>query len=161
MSRLESAIRRLQAQKVCLELAATLIAARPGCVLELGLGNGRSFDHLRALLPERAIYCFDRRCAAHPDCIPGEERLFLGELAATLPAAALRLAGTAVLVHSDIGSGDKAASLAQAAWLAGALPPLLAPGATIASDQPLPNPAWQPIPPPPGIAPDRYHIYRA
>ena len=161
MSRLESAIRRLQAQRACLGLAAALVAGRPGCVLELGLGNGRSFDHLRTLVPERAIYCFDRQLAAHPGCIPGEGRLFLGELAATLPAAAARLAGAAALVHSDIGSGDEAASRALAAWLATALPPLLAPGAVVASDQPLPQPAWQAVPLPEGVAPGRYFLYRA
>ncbi|MFN7195418.1 MAG: class I SAM-dependent methyltransferase, partial [bacterium] len=35
MSRLESFIRRLEAQRLCLDWAARAIAARPGAVLEL------------------------------------------------------------------------------------------------------------------------------
>ena len=31
-----------------------------GPVLELGLGNGRTFDHLRERLPGRRIVAFDR-----------------------------------------------------------------------------------------------------
>ncbi|MGH6887075.1 MAG: class I SAM-dependent methyltransferase, partial [Geminicoccales bacterium] len=49
MSRLDSFIRRLEAQRACLDLAAARIADLPGPVLELGLGNGRTYDHLREL----------------------------------------------------------------------------------------------------------------
>ncbi|MFN9941622.1 MAG: class I SAM-dependent methyltransferase, partial [bacterium] len=67
MSRLESFIRRLEAQRRCLDWAAQAIAGYPGAVLELGLGNGRTYDHLRDRLgPARAIYAFDRQLAAHP-----------------------------------------------------------------------------------------------
>lgn len=48
MTRLDSAIRRLQAQRSCLDWAAAAVAARPGLVFEMGLGNGRTFDHLLA-----------------------------------------------------------------------------------------------------------------
>ena len=47
MSRLDSFIRRMQAQRDCLNAAAGLIADVPGVVFDLGLGNGRTFDHLR------------------------------------------------------------------------------------------------------------------
>ena len=50
MSRLESFIRRLDAQRLCLDWAAGAVVERPGAVLELGLGNGRTYDHLRARL---------------------------------------------------------------------------------------------------------------
>ena len=39
MSRLDSFLRRLQAQRGCLNDAAALVGARPGPVFELGLGN--------------------------------------------------------------------------------------------------------------------------
>ena len=65
MSRLDSVIRRLAAQRACLEAAARLIAELPGPVLEVGLGNGRTFDHLREILPGREIFALDRRIAAH------------------------------------------------------------------------------------------------
>ena len=55
MSRLESFIRRLQAQQACLDDDAAQVAQRPGVIFELGLGNGRTYDHLRARLPGRDI----------------------------------------------------------------------------------------------------------
>ncbi len=50
-----------------------------GPILEVGLGNGRTYDHLRDLFPRRDIYVFERQVAAHPDCVPPDDRLFLGE----------------------------------------------------------------------------------
>src|SRR5690606_39857021 len=87
MSRLDSFIRRLEAQRACLGLAAAMIHALPGPVLELGLGNGRTYDHLRELLPEREIFVFEREVNAHPDCIPDAAHLILGDVRATLPQA--------------------------------------------------------------------------
>ena len=72
MSRLDSAIARLKAQRVCLGVAAEMLSELPGHVLELGLGNGRTYDHIRGLMPERKIYVFDRR-TGNP-LIPVEER---------------------------------------------------------------------------------------
>ncbi len=66
MSRLDSFIRRLEAQRRCLEMGARHIAALPGPVLELGLGHGRTYDHLRQILPAREIYVFERALAAAP-----------------------------------------------------------------------------------------------
>ena len=60
MSRLDSFIRRLQAQRACLNEAVAQIRGVEGFVLELGLGNGRTFDHLREICPDREIYVFDR-----------------------------------------------------------------------------------------------------
>ncbi len=60
MSRLDSFIRRLKAQRACLGLAAELIRDVPGPLLELGLGNGRTYDHLREIMPGREIYVFER-----------------------------------------------------------------------------------------------------
>ncbi|MDA1070391.1 MAG: hypothetical protein O2825_03160 [Proteobacteria bacterium] len=161
MSRLDSVIRRLTAQRACLGLAASLIEGLDGHVLELGLGNGRTFDHLREILPGREIFCFDRQVAAHPDCIPDPDHLFLGELEATLPQAVARLGARAALVHVDIGSGDEAASRRLGAWLAGRLPSLLAPGAVLISDQPLPQPEWRTLELPEGVRQGRYFLYRA
>ena len=97
MSRLDSFIRRMQAQRACLDWAAQAIQGRPGCVLELGLGNGRTYDHLRERLPDRDIYVFDRRISAHAGCIPPTEYMFLGEVAEMLPLAAARFGPAAVL----------------------------------------------------------------
>jgi len=158
VSRLDSVIRRLKAQRACLGRAAELIADQPGPVLELGLGNGRTYDHLREILPGREIYCFDRQIAAHPDCIPDDGHMFLGDLSETLPRAVERLGPSAVLAHVDIGSGDKEASLALGAWLSETLPALLAPGAVVVSDQPVPQPAWRTLELPEGVSAGRYHM---
>ena len=85
MSRLDSFIRRLEAQRACLNRAAELIRGVDGPILELGLGNGRTYDHLRALFPGRAIYVFDRAVLAHPDCIPPADMIRLGDFRETLP----------------------------------------------------------------------------
>ncbi len=87
MSRLDSAIRRLEAQRAAIDHAAQLIKNVPGPVLELGLGNGRTYDHLRLRLPHRHIYAFDRQVAAHPDCIPAAPYLLLGDFNDTLKQA--------------------------------------------------------------------------
>ena len=160
MSRLDSVIRRLEAQRACLDHAAKLVAALPGPALEIGLGNGRTYDHLRGLLPGRPIFAFDRQVAAHPDCVPDEAHMVVGDFRQTLPPAAIRLGAPAALAHCDIGSGDVEATAALAAWLAPALLPLLREGAVAASDQPLDAPGLAPLPLPRGVAAGRYHLYR-
>ena len=62
MSRLDSMIGRLMAQRACLDWVASAIGGLPGPVLEIGLGNGRTYDHLRGRLPQREIHVFDRWC---------------------------------------------------------------------------------------------------
>ena len=42
MTRLDEFIVRMQAQRACIDDAAARTAGRPGPVLELGLGNGRT-----------------------------------------------------------------------------------------------------------------------
>ena len=102
MSRLDSAIRRLTAQRSCLEHAAALVADLPGPILELGLGNGRTYDHLCEMLPDREIFVFERKVAAHPDCVPDESHLLLGDFLDTLPQALDRVGRPAALAHADI-----------------------------------------------------------
>ncbi|MEQ8605035.1 MAG: class I SAM-dependent methyltransferase [Marivibrio sp.] len=158
MSRLDSVIRRLKAQRACLNAAAERVAGREGVVLELGLGNGRTYDHLREILPERQIFVFEREVRAHPDCIPPDDYLYLGDVRDTLTRAAADLAGRAVLVHSDIGTGEAARNAALAAEISRLLPGLLAPGAVIVSDQALALPGTRPLDPPEGVRPGRYHM---
>jgi len=160
VSRLDSFIRRLEAQRACLDLAAGQIRELPGPVLELGLGNGRTYDHLRELLPSRKIYVFERAVNAHPACRPDPAHLFLGDLHETLPGALAQLPGKAALAHSDIGTGDAERNAALATWLAQHLPPLLLAGAWVICDQPLVAGALTPLPPPAGIASERYFLYR-
>ncbi len=161
MSRLDSFIRRMQAQRTCLEWAARDIADLPGPTLELGLGNGRTYDHLREILPGRDIYVFDRRIAAHPDCIPPKDRMFLGEAAEMLPEAAARLGRSVALVHTDLGTGDAEANAALAGLVGPLLVALVAPGGVVVANHELTVPHWTRLPEPAGVKPGRYYLYRA
>lgn len=159
-SRLDAFIRRIAAQRACLNDAAALIAALDGPVLELGLGNGRTFDHLRALFPRRDIYVFDVEVAAHPACIPDGEHMRLGDFRESLPAFAREGRPRAALAHADIGSPDRARDAALAAWLGPALAPLLRPGAIVACDRALVTVDWPAVALPDGIAAGDYFMYR-
>ena len=164
MSRLDSAIRRLQAQRDCLGRAAAEIAAVSGPLFELGLGNGRTFDHLRGLMPEREIFVFDRQVAAHPDCVPDRAHLVLGDIRETLPAMTARFGRAVALVHSDIGTGDPGSNAPIAAFIAATLPPLMAVGGVAVSDQDLAAAGIleraTELALPEGVRPGRYHMYR-
>ena len=160
MSRLDSFIRRLQAQRAAIDQAALLLAALPGPVLELGLGNGRTYDHLRERFAGRDIFVFDRELAAHPNSRPDAAHFIAGDFRATLPEALLRIGAKAALAHCDIGSHSPEASRALAAAIAPLLAPLLAPGAIVLGDQPMPQPGWQALPLPDGLEPGRYFAYR-
>jgi hypothetical protein len=160
MSRLDSFIRRLEAQRACLDRAAELIRDIDGVVLELGLGNGRTYDHLRQLFPDREIYVCERQVAAHPDCVPPPDRLILGDMRATLPALRNRLGGKVALAHFDVGTGDAAANLAIAADLTPHIVKLLCPGGALVSDPPITAPELAPLPLPDGVAVERYHLYQ-
>jgi hypothetical protein len=160
VSRLDSFIRRLQAQRACLDHAAGLIDGLDGVVLELGLGNGRTYDHLRSLFPGREIYVCERQVAAHPDCVPPPERLILGDMRDTLPAMHARLGGSVALVHLDAGTGDANANRALAAELVPLVVPLLCAGGVLVSDPRCDRTDLESLPLPDGIASDRYHLYR-
>lgn len=164
MSRLDSFIRRLEAQRACLDWAVAAAREVTGAALELGLGNGRTYDHLRARLAgTRDIYALDREVAAHPDCVPDATHLVLGYFRDTVPELARRLGRSVAIVHADTGSGDDAASRAQARALAPLIDALLAPGAVVVSDQDMaPDAAfgWQPQVLPEGVAPGRYFLWR-
>jgi hypothetical protein len=160
MSRLDSFIRRLEAQRACLNHAAGLIRGLDGCILELGLGNGRTYDHLRELFPDRDIHVCERRVAAHPDCVPPPERLVLGDMRETLPALHARLGGRVALAHFDAGSGDVAANRALAAELTPPILRLMREGAVLVSDPSIAAAQLTELPLPAGIPPGRYHLYR-
>ncbi|MBV8506007.1 MAG: hypothetical protein JOZ11_09405 [Alphaproteobacteria bacterium] len=160
MSRLDSFIRRLEAQRACLELAADLIADLEGEVLELGLGNGRTYDHLRKLFPHRKIYVCERTVAAHPDCVPPSQLLLLGDMRETLPAVRARLAERVVLAHLDPANGEIAASKALADQIAPLIVPLLRLNGVLVSEPAITAEQLSALPLPGGIEPGRYNLYR-
>jgi hypothetical protein len=160
VSRLDSFIRRLEAQRACLDRAAEMVRGLAGEVLEMGLGNGRTYDHLRQLFPDRPIHVCERRLAAHPACLPPAELLILGDMRDTLPALAARLAGRMALAHFDAGSGEEAENRAQAALLGPLFAPLLRTGGVLVSDPPFALDGFAALALPEGVAPGRYHMYR-
>lgn len=167
-SALERFAARLLAQRACLGEAARRIADVPGAVLEIGLGKGRTYDHLRRLLPGRTIHCFDRELHAPASEAPPAEHLLLGEIADTLPAlgAALAARGESVaFVHCDIGTRKPARDMALAGFLAATLPPLLAPGGIVLGDRPMEAATLEPLPLPAFALPEGlpawpYFLYR-
>jgi hypothetical protein len=164
-SALERFAARLIAQRAYLAEAARRIAELPGPVLEIGLGKGRTYDHLRRLLPDRAIYCFDREHHAPPEESPAPEFLVIGEIQTTLPALARRLGAKAALAHCDIGTRKPERDMEFARYLAATLPGAMAPGAIVLGDRPMESPRLEPLPAPAyarpdGIAPWPYYLYR-
>ncbi|WP_193366819.1 class I SAM-dependent methyltransferase [Pelagibius marinus] len=159
MSRLDSFLRRLQAQRDCLNVAVAMIAKVPGPIFELGLGNGRTYDHLREACPRREIFVFERQVSAHPDCIPDAAHLLKGDVGKSLAAAQQRFAGTVALAHADLGSGNPPRDAETAAMISARLPAVMAPGGVIISDQELTLPQAEILPLPPGVQAGRYFMY--
>lgn len=93
MSRLDSFINRMSAQRDLLNHIRDAYPLPEGPVLEIGLGNGRTFSHLRENFTGRRIIAFDRQLGAHKSSIPQDGDLILGK--STRPAktssAAVRL----------------------------------------------------------------------
>jgi hypothetical protein len=157
MSRLESFIRRVCAQRSVLDHVVALVSTLQGPVLELGLGNGRTYDHLREKLPGRRIIAFDRALVAHSSCVPSAENLVLGEIRET----ASRFAGAGgALVHADIETGYDAVDAETAAWLTDLVPSLLMEGGIVASGLKLESAALDALPVPADVPADRYFLYR-
>jgi hypothetical protein len=160
LSRLELTLFRLQAQHACLGWLFEQIEGSPGIVLELGLGHGRTFDHMRRHLPERDIIVFDRENAAYEDCQPDPRHLILGEISETLPQFHATSGRQVILANSDIGSFNVERSKANAAMMAQALPPLIMQGGFVMSDYPLEMQGFETLPLPPGAREGRYFLYR-
>ena len=137
-------IARLQTQKHYIEHAARALAGIEGMVLEIGLGKGRTFDHLRRQFPERAIVAFDRDVYALPHCVPDRRRLVLGEFQDTLPAWLSQNRTPIALVHADIGSRDPSLDAHLARWLCERLRGQIRSGGWLLCDRPMPVPDMEP-----------------
>jgi hypothetical protein len=148
-SRLDLFVDRMVSQRACLDHAAREIGGLTGPVFELGLGNGRTYHHMRHIMPTRDIYVFERAVASHPDSTPPDDMVLLGDVYETLPSALDRFGPTAVLIHADLGGHDAAKNDLFAKNVSPLIEPLLAVGGLmVASDrmyfdhlveQPLPH----------------------
>ncbi|OLP62374.1 hypothetical protein BJF93_23770 [Xaviernesmea oryzae] len=158
MSRLDSFIHRVQAQRDILNHVRDLgLPHANGLILEIGLGNGRTYDHLRENFPGCRILAFDRALGAHPASTPAPGDLVLGEIRDTIGQAA---GAGAAFVHADIGTAYPEVDADTITWLPQAVADALAPGGIAASGLPLAHEALAPLPLPDGIRPGRYHLYR-
>jgi len=153
-------IARLTAQRALLDEAARLLAGRPGSVFELGLGSGRTYDHLRAIFPDRHIYAFDRALGAHPASLPDAEHLILGEIRETLSFCGPRIAVPPALIHVDLGSGDPTQDLITRSWLSPLVAEWAEPGTLVVADRPLEG-DYEEVARPPGSPPSGHVFLRA
>ncbi len=160
MSRLDSVIRRLRAQRACLRQAVELVHDLPGPIFELGFGQGRTYDHFREVCPDREIFVFDRRLPADPSLAPDRDHLVLGDIRETLGTLGARFRGSVALVHSDIGTGDAALNSRIAASVADRLSALLRPGGIVVCDQRMHHQRLEPLPLPAEVNRGRYFMYR-
>lgn len=103
MSRLDVFINRMVSQRACLDFGIAATKDMPGPVFELGLGNGRTFDHVRANVSGRDIYVFERKVESNPASTPTPEQTILGDVMETLPQALERFGPTVSLAHADLG----------------------------------------------------------
>jgi hypothetical protein len=158
-SRLTRMIDRLETQRLCLELAARLIEGLPGPVLEIGLGKGRTYDHLRKILPDREIFVFDRALHGPAEARPPASHLFHGEFHQTLPMIPERITAGAALAHVDIGTDDPKLDAEAAAFVAQCLVPAMAPGAIVAADRAMVPSDWTTLPLPEAVR-RPYYLYR-
>lgn len=158
MSRLDSMLRRFTAQRDGLNWAAEAIADLGGDVLDMGLGNGRTYDHLREILPGRRILVMDRVLQCHPSCVPPAQDFLQGEAEPMLLNLAERGQSIA-LAHYDFGMGIKEDDVAEAARLSPLIAAVMKPGGLLISGQPLVG--FEHVTGPETIAPDRYLFYRA
>lgn len=144
-SRLDRMIARLSTQRAALQSAAERIAAVTGPVVELGLGKGRTYTHLREMFePERPVYVLDAAIHAPADAVPPEPRLVLGDFCDSLGRAQDWLPSPVALFHLDTGSEDPSRDAALIAHLSPLLAPLMAPGGVVVSDRRLESPELLP-----------------
>lgn len=160
MSRLDSFIRRLEAQRRVLDWAADFVAGKSGLVLELGLGNGRTYDHLRERLPGRDIHVFERLPSPNPRSMPPRHLLIVGEMEQTLPAFTARHGAAAILIHVDVTTGVPARDRVAFSWLPEQVAAVAQPGGLIVSGWPLDDPALETVPLPADVPEERYFAYR-
>ena len=160
MTRLDLFIARMVSQRACLDFAIAEIADQEGPAFELGLGNGRTYHHMRENMPGRDLYVFERAVASHPDSTPPEDMTLLGDVMQTLPAALDRFGPTARLIHADLGGHNAAKNDVFAHKVSPLIEPLLAPGGLMVSSDRMYFESLTEQPLPEGAVEGRCFIYR-
>jgi hypothetical protein len=157
MSRLDSFIRRLTAQRDILNEIVALVDGTEGPVMEFGLGNGRTYDHLREHFPDRRIIAFDREVRSYSASTPPSEDMITGDIRESGQAF---LGVGAALAHADIGTGHDDIDAITLTWLPQLMVGVLTRGGIAVSGLPLDRAELESLPLPPGIKEGRYFLYR-
>ncbi len=160
MSRLDLFIDRMVSQRACLDAAIERTAAMAGPVFELGLGNGRTYHHLRERVTGRDIYVFERAVASHPESTPKDEQLILGDVNRTLVRALDRFGASASLIHADLGGHDRQKNDLFARRISPLVEPLLAPGGLMVTSDRMYFATLKELPLPEGAVEGRCFIYQ-
>ncbi|MCP4822313.1 MAG: hypothetical protein GY883_24275 [Shimia sp.] len=160
MSRLDIFIDRMVSQRACIDFAIDATKLLEGPVFELGLGNGRTYDHLREVTSGRDIFVFERQVASNPASTPPENRVLLGDVRETLPAALERFGPTASVIHADLGGHNLERNDQFARMLSPAIEPLLAPGGMMVSSDRMYFETLTEIEIPTAAVPGRCFIYQ-
>lgn len=157
LTRLDKHLERILAQRDMLNLIAAENRLPPeGDILELGLGNGRTYSHLRARFAGRRIVAFDRAVASHASSTPEAADVVLGEISQT---AAAYPKGAAAMVHADIATGYEVRDTVIMGWLPQLAVDLLQKGGIALAGLPLIHPQLVPLDLPEGIGQGRYYAY--
>lgn len=159
MTRLDLFIARMVSQRACINHAASQTAHLDGPVFELGLGNGRTYHHLRETIKNRDIFVFERAVASHPDSTPPDDRVILGDVYDTLPAALARFGATASLIHADLGGHNAAKNDTFAKAVSPLVEPLLAQGGMMVASDRMYFTGLTEVPLPVDAVPGRCFIY--
>ncbi|QRM46326.1 class I SAM-dependent methyltransferase [Rhizobium sp. BG4] len=157
MSRLDSFIRRLTAQRDILNSIVDLVGPLAGPVIEFGLGNGRTYDHLREIFAGRRIIAFDREVRSYSSSTPPTEDMVTGDIKETGQAF---IGIDAALAHADIGTGHDEIDAITLTWLPQLMVGVLRQGGIAVSGLPLDRPELEQLPLPEGIKSGRYFLYR-
>jgi hypothetical protein len=158
MSRLDTFISRMSAQRDILNHVAHDLGLPPeGAILEVGLGNGRTYSHLRQLFADRRVVAFDRALNAHRTTLPEGEDFVLGEISETGKGFA---GSEAALVHADIGTGYPDSEAIIVSWLPQIVADMLQTGGYAVSGLPLKHARLEELPRLPTVEEGRYFMYR-
>lgn len=158
MSRLDSFINRMSAQRDLLNhVRDNLTLPQHGDIFEIGLGNGRTYSHLRENFPGRRVVAFDRKLASHSTATPADTDFVEGEIRETGEAF---MGSNAALVHADIGTGYDDKDAVTLSWLPQMVAGMLVPGGIAVSGLPLDHGDLELLPRLPTIAEGRYFHYR-
>jgi len=160
MSRLDLFIDRMVSQRACLDAAIIQTADMSGPVFELGLGNGRTYHHLRERVKTRDIFVFERAIASHPDSTPADDRVILGDVNETLVQALDRFGATASLIHADLGGHNRAKNDVFARKISPLVEPLLALGGLMVASDRMYFETLKELPLPEGAVEGRCFIYQ-